>query len=273
MTEQGEMIRFKFGRHDLAIQSLRLYLSAVLEATLIPPPEPAIPWREAMHRLAEDSVQAYRAVVRDTPSFIDYFRQATPEQELARLPLGSRPPKRKGTGGIESLRAIPWIFAWTQNRLLLPAWLGLGTALANSIRSEQGEMLEEMMLKWPFFRTRVDMLEMVLSKADFSIARFYEQTLVADGLHSFGQSLRAQLLQTIDVLLTLKQQDQLLEQNVELQEAMNLRNPYTDPLHLLQAELLRRSRLADNNSESPPSVEQALMVTFAGVAAGMRNTG
>lgn len=272
VTEQGEMIRFKFGRPGLAVQSLRLYLSAVLEATITPPPAPLNEWRETMDMLASDSTSAYRAVVREDASFLDYFRQATPEQELARLHLGSRPPKRKGAGGIESLRAIPWMFAWTQNRLLLPAWLGFGTALSSSLASDKGELLRTMMEKWPFFRTRIDMLEMVLSKADVSITRFYEHSLVSSELHPLGRGLRSQLLEAIEVLLELKHQTQLLQRSHELNESMNLRNPYTDPLHLLQAELLRRSRFHENTEEHS-AVEQALLVTFAGVAAGMRNTG
>src|SRR5690606_10634361 len=130
-TEQGEMIRFKFGLPRLAEQNLNLYLAAVLEATLLPPPAPEPAWRSAMDRLAADGVAAYRAVVREHPQFVEYFRQATPEQELGRLPLGSRPAKRRA-GGVESLRAIPWIFAWTQTRLMLPAWLGWETALAKA---------------------------------------------------------------------------------------------------------------------------------------------
>ncbi len=129
VTEQGEMIRFKFGLPKVAVQSLALYTSAVMEATLLPPPEPKQAWRDCMQRIADDSVKAYRGIVREEPDFVAYFRAATPEVELGKLPLGSRPAKRRVDGGIESLRAIPWIFAWSQNRLMLPAWLGSGEAL------------------------------------------------------------------------------------------------------------------------------------------------
>src|SRR5690606_28568319 len=129
-----------------------------------PVPEPA--WRALMQRLADRSVARYRAVVRDDPQFVEYFRQATPEQELARLPLGSRPARRRSQGGVESLRAIPWIFAWTQTRLMLPAWLGAGQALQEAIEAGETDMLRDMMSRWPFFLTRIEMLEMVLSKAD-----------------------------------------------------------------------------------------------------------
>ena len=139
-TEQGEMIRFKFGLPDIAEQNLNLYLAAVLEATLLPPPPPTTEWRHLMDELAADGVSAYRQVVRENPQFVEYFRQSTPEQELGRLPLGSRPAKRRA-GGIESLRAIPWIFGWTQTRLMLPAWLGWESALSKALERGEGELL------------------------------------------------------------------------------------------------------------------------------------
>jgi phosphoenolpyruvate carboxylase len=267
------MIRFKFGVPDVAIQSLRLYLSAVLEAQLIPPPSPCDDWRQLMDLLAADSLLSYRSVVRENPLFIEYFRQATPELELAKLPLGSRPARRRHGGGVEGLRAIPWIFAWTQNRLLLPAWLGAASALGNAISQGKAALLKEMISGWPFFKTRIDMLEMVLSKADIDISRFYEQCLVEPQLRSLGLQLRAMLIEATGVVLELKGITRLLEENPELSESMSIRNPYTDPLHLLQAELLSRSRAAQGSVEPSSHVEQALLVTFAGVAAGMRNTG
>ncbi|RMV07655.1 phosphoenolpyruvate carboxylase, partial [Pseudomonas coronafaciens] len=142
-TEQGEMIRFKFGLPDIAEQNLNLYLAAVLEATLLPPPPPQPAWRTMMDQMASDGVSAYRAVVRENPEFVEYFRQATPEQELGRLPLGSRPAKRR-EGGVESLRAIPWIFAWTQTRLMLPAWLGWEAALSKALARGEGDVLAQM---------------------------------------------------------------------------------------------------------------------------------
>ncbi|MBP8203525.1 MAG: phosphoenolpyruvate carboxylase, partial [Pseudomonas sp.] len=191
-TEQGEMIRFKFGLPDIAEQNLNLYLAAVLEATLLPPPSPEPAWRELMDKLASDGVNAYRAVVREHPQFVDYFRQATPEQELGRLPLGSRPAKRR-EGGVESLRAIPWIFAWTQTRLMLPAWLGWEAALNNALQRGEGELLGQMRARWPFFRTRIDMLEMVLAKTDESIASLYDERLVEPALQPLGVHLRGLL--------------------------------------------------------------------------------
>lgn len=269
-TEQGEMIRFKFGLPDIAEQNLNLYLAAVLEATLLPPPPPTPQWRHLMDELAADGVKAYRAVVRENPQFVEYFRQSTPEQELGRLPLGSRPAKRRA-GGIESLRAIPWIFGWTQTRLMLPAWLGWETALSKALERGEGELLGQMREQWPFFRTRIDMLEMVLAKADADIARSYDERLVEPGLLPLGAHLRDLLSQACSVVLGLTGQSQLLAHSPATLEFIRLRNTYLDPLHLLQAELLARSRQQDVAQGSP--VEQALLVSVAGIAAGLRNTG
>ncbi|MFT2160040.1 phosphoenolpyruvate carboxylase [Pseudomonas putida] len=269
-TEQGEMIRFKFGLPGIAEQNLNLYLAAVLEATLLPPPPPQPAWREVMDQLAADGVQAYRRVVRENPDFVEYFRQSTPEQELGRLPLGSRPAKRRA-GGIESLRAIPWIFGWTQTRLMLPAWLGWETALTNALARGQGELLAQMREQWPFFRTRIDMLEMVLAKADAQIAEAYDERLVQPHLRPLGVHLRDLLSQSCQVVLGLTGQPVLLAHSPETLEFISLRNTYLDPLHRLQAELLARSRSREAALDSP--LEQALLVTVAGIAAGLRNTG
>ncbi|WP_342649541.1 phosphoenolpyruvate carboxylase [Pseudomonas sp. REB1044] len=269
-TEQGEMIRFKFGLPGIAEQNLNLYLAAVLEATLLPPPPPEPAWREVMDQMAADGVQAYRAVVRENPDFVEYFRQSTPEQELGRLPLGSRPAKRRA-GGIESLRAIPWIFGWTQTRLMLPAWLGWETALSNALARGQGDLLTQMRGQWPFFRTRIDMLEMVLAKADAEIAKAYDERLVQPQLLALGSHLRDLLSQSCQVVLSLTGQPVLLAHSPETLEFISLRNTYLDPLHRLQAELLARSRVREAALDSP--LEQALLVTVAGIAAGLRNTG
>ncbi|WP_024675659.1 phosphoenolpyruvate carboxylase [Pseudomonas syringae] len=269
-TEQGEMIRFKFGLPDIAEQNLNLYLAAVLEATLLPPPLPQPAWRTMMDQMASDGVSAYRAVVRENPEFVEYFRQATPEQELGRLPLGSRPAKRR-EGGVESLRAIPWIFAWTQTRLMLPAWLGWEAALGKALERGEGEVLAQMREQWPFFRTRIDMLEMVLAKADADIARLYDERLVPAELQHLGSHLRDLLSQACNVVLGLTGQTQLLAHSPETLEFISLRNAYLDPLHLLQAELLSRSRSREASLDSP--LELALLVSVAGIAAGLRNTG
>ncbi len=271
VTEQGEMIRFKFGLPDVAIRNLRVYISAVLEANLLPPEAPHPQWRETMGELAAAGVKSYRAMVRDTPEFVRYFRAATPEQELGKLALGSRPARRRSGGGIETLRAIPWIFAWTQMRLMLPAWLGSDEALDGPVGQGRLAQLQDMYNNWPFFRTYIDMLEMVLSKADPAIAQYYESRLVEAELQPLGSQLRMRLDLIRELVLQVKDQQSLLQNNLALQQSMSVRNPYTDPLHYLQAELLFRER--QDQEVISEDVERALKVTMAGIAAGMRNTG
>ena len=271
VTEQGEMIRFKFGLPEVAITSLKLYTSAVLEANLLPPPKPKREWCEVMEQLAQVSCDHYRSIIRGEPDFVPYFRAATPEMELGKLPLGSRPSKRKPNGGVESLRAIPWIFAWTQNRMMLPAWLGTNVALEAIIADGKRPLLVEMSKEWPFFRTRLEMLEMVFLKADLWLSEYYEQRLVPENLWPLGQRLREELKASTEIVLQLRPQGGLLDDQPWIKESIKLRNPYTDPLNVLQVELLNRSR--SNPDELHPEVDQALMVTIAGIAAGMRNTG
>ena len=271
VTEQGEMIRFKFGLPKVAIDSLALYASAVLEANLLPPPEPEPKWRELMDTMSEVSCAHYRALVRDEPDFVPYFRAATPERELGKLPLGSRPAKRNPNGGVESLRAIPWIFAWTQNRLMLPAWLGAHKGLEAVIANGDESTLMAMNKHWPFFRARLDMLEMVFLKADLGLAAYYDSLLVPDELKPLGKRLRNELRASMALILQLKEEGELLASEPWIKESIKLRNPYTDPLNVLQAELLKRSR--QHEGEIHPVLDQALMVTIAGIAAGMRNTG
>ena len=275
VTEQGEMIRFKFGLEGIALQNLEIYTAATLEATLLPPPTPKTEWRELMHRMTDLSVQVYRQTVRENPHFVRYLRTVTPELELQMLPLGSRPAKRKISGGIESLRAIPWVFAWTQIRLMLPAWLGTGAAINKMIEQGDQATLNEMLAEWPYFQTLIDMLEMVLSKADSNIAQYYESHLTDDAdLQQLGGELRGRLKDAVSTLLTLKGESQLLSNNDVLDQSMRVRKPYLLPLHLLQAELMKRRRayLLQNQVEQSP-VDHALMVSIAGIAAGLRNTG
>ncbi len=271
VTEQGEMIRFKLGLPEVAVSSLGFYASAILQANLLPPPEPKADWRAVMDELSARSCEIYRGVVRGDKDFVPYFRSATPEQELSKLPLGSRPAKRNPNGGVESLRAIPWIFAWMQNRLMLPAWLGAGAAIRQAIENGQQETIAEMCKMWPFFSTRIGMLEMVFSKTDTWLSEHYDHYLVKKELWYLGQALREQLNADIKTVLSLSHEDQLMSDLPWIAESIALRNVYTDPLNLLQVELLRRLR---ENPENPnPDVEQALMITITGIAAGMRNTG
>ena len=271
VTEQGEMIRFKLGLPEVAVETFDLYASAILEANLLPPPEPKAEWRAVMDELSATSCDIYRSVVRGDKDFVPYFRSATPDQELSKLPLGSRPAKRNPNGGVESLRAIPWIFAWMQNRLMLPAWLGAGAAIQKIVDEGKGHIIEEMCKAWPFFSTRVGMLEMVFSKTDTWLSEQYDHNLVKKELWYLGENLRNQLNADIKTVLSLSHKDELMADLPWIADSIALRNVYTDPLNLLQVELLRRFRESPENPS--PDVEQALMITITGIAAGMRNTG
>ncbi|MEH6592399.1 MAG: phosphoenolpyruvate carboxylase [Halioglobus sp.] len=268
VTEQGEMIRTKLGWTSLAVKTLALYTVAICRANLMTPPAPKDNWRRMMDFLSDNSCTAYRDVIRGEPEFVPYFRHATPERELAKLPLGSRPARRKGGGGIESLRAIPWIFAWSQNRLMLPAWLGAGAALHKALEEGGADLLREMSEHWPFFATRLSMLEMVYAKADTGLSAYYDELLVPESLHHIGKKLRWQLQSDIETVLSVHDKETLVTDQPWVMESIRLRNIYTDPLNFLQAELLQRNR-----QEEEERLERAIMVTIAGIAAGMRNTG
>ena len=271
VTEQGEMIRFKYGLTDLAVQSMARFSAAILEGNLLPPPKPKDQWRTVMEQLSDESCAVYRSIVREDPSFVPYFRAATPEQELGKLPLGSRPTKRKPGGGVETLRAIPWIFAWSQSRMMLPAWLGTGEALAKT-REQSESVLLEMFEQWPFFRTRLSMLEMVFSKTDPWLASLYDEKLVPEDQRHWGVSLRQRLDNSIKQVVDLVPSHRLMESDPQLKASIKIRNPYIDPLNILQVELLRRLRDCGEVCGGT-ELEKALMVTIAGVAAGLRNTG
>jgi phosphoenolpyruvate carboxylase len=270
VTEQGEMIRFKFGMQAIAIRNLELYVAATLEATLLPPPVAKPEWRDLMTKMTQVSLDTYRHTVRETPDFIRYLRTVTPELELQLLPLGSRPARRATSGGIESLRAIPWVFAWTQIRLMLPAWLGTGKALSTALEQGFSDTIHSMIHDWPYFYALIDMLEMVLVKADPAIVSYYESHLTQDpALQSLGADLRAQLAGATKILLRVIDRKALLENSPILRRSINVRTPYILPLHMLQAELMRRRR----ENEGSKTYDHALMVTIAGIAAGLRNTG
>ena len=268
VTEQGEMIRWKLGMPALARQNFRRYLSATLEATLNPPPAPTQEWRDRLTAMSQSAVTAYREVVREDPNFVALLRDLTPEQELGILALGSRPARRKQTAGIESLRAIPWVFAWTQVRLMLPAWLGTHRALKEALAAQSDEL--QQMLDWPFYRMQTQMLEMVLSKADSQLARYYSRRLTNTEQQAAVDELCRHMQGLSEDLLTLTGQSQLLANEPGLAESMSVRNTYLDPLHLLQAELLARWR---DKSADTDAVQRALKVTMAGIASGLRNTG
>jgi len=269
ITEQGEVIQSKFGLAGIALRSLELTTTAVLEATLAPPARPAERFRHAMDRLSDVALKRYRSVVREDPRFVRYFRQATPEPELGIMRIGSRPARRaSANAGIESLRAIPWVFAWTQTRLLLPAWLGVEAALDAALSGDDALVVREMHRDWPFFRATMDLVEMVLAKADGEVAAVYDALLVDEPLRDLGATLRGHLALAIERVRELRGADRLLVEEPVLATSIARRNPYVDPLNFLQAELLRRARERED-----PRVVEALRITINGVAAGMRNTG
>jgi phosphoenolpyruvate carboxylase len=267
VTEQGEVIHAKFGVPGIALRTLELYLSAVLEATLVPPPGPEDRWRTRMDELAATSRGVFEEVVQSDPQFVELFRAVTPEQELSRLEIGSRPARRRQDGGLESLRAIPWVFAWTQNRMLLPAWLGVGEAIDRAIESGHEAELTQMAQRWPFFAATLSMLEMVVAKSRPEIARRYVARLAPPEQVERGHALLERLDRSAQAIERLSGRP-LLSDNPVLRRSIDVRNPYVDPLNLLQIELLQRVR----RNADPPTV-QALLLTINGIAAGMRNTG
>ncbi len=274
VTVQGESIDAAFALPAIADQTFGLYVTAALESNLTPARAPSPAWRTRMREVAARSTAVYRGALED-PRFYDYFQAATPEHELSLLQIGSRPAKRAAGGGIGALRAIPWIFAWSQNRLALPAWLGAHAAFEARDEADAA-LLDELMREWPFFGALVDLLEMVAAKVDLPIASHYEQALVPEALRPFGEGLRASFTRTRAAILALRKRGVLLEGSPVLRWSIDVRNPYVQPLNLLQVELLRRLRAQPH---VPPEEHadrrwvDALLVTIHGVAAGMRNTG
>ncbi|HEX7421988.1 MAG TPA: phosphoenolpyruvate carboxylase [Thermoanaerobaculia bacterium] len=263
VTVQGEMIQAEFGLVGIALRTLEIYTTATLDATLAPPESPREEWRALMDRMAGAAASEYRRIVYETPEFLDYFRAATPEQELAEINIGSRPARRGASkNGVESLRAIPWQFAWTQNRLLLPSWLGVDGGL------ESGAAVQKMFDEWTFFRSTIELIEMVLAKAEPQIAAYYDRLLVPDSLKPIGEDLRRRLSRATDLILGITRHRRLLENNPVLRRSIDVRNPYVDPINIVQAEVLRRWRETGDDS-----LRDAFVVTANGIAAGMRNTG
>jgi phosphoenolpyruvate carboxylase len=270
VTEQGEMVQAKFGLEEIAVRTLEIYTTATLEATRVPVRPPTADERARMDALAYAARAAYRGMVYDHPRFVEYFRKVTPEPELSLLNIGSRPTRRPGgTAGVESLRAIPWQFAWTQTRLLLASWLGVDEALGEALARGEGEDLLRMYREWPFFRSTLDLLEMVLAKADARIAEQYDRALVPPDLQAIGDDLRERLQRAVTAVLSVTGHEELVGDNRVLRRSIDVRNPYVDPINLVQVELLRRLR----SGGPDPTLERALLVTMNGIAAGLRNTG
>ncbi|HXH06073.1 MAG TPA: phosphoenolpyruvate carboxylase [Vicinamibacterales bacterium] len=272
VTEQGEVIDEKFGMPAIAVRTLEVYVTATLEAVLRPPQPPSPAWRARMAALADRSRAAYRAVVYEEARFPEYFRAATPVEELALANVGSRPARRGGSD-LEHLRAIPWQFAWTQTRLLLASWLGVETALGEALARGERETLAAMYREWPFFRSTIDLLELALARTDERIAAEYDRRLVPGALRPLGAALRERLRAAIRAVLDVTGHRVLLEENRVLRRSIDVRNPYVDPINLVQIDLLRRLRGAPGAGAERPALERAFAATVAGIAAGLRNTG
>jgi phosphoenolpyruvate carboxylase len=282
VTEQGEMIQAKFGLPGIAVRTLEVYATATLEATLAAPTPVDACWRSTMEHVAGAARAAFRRVVYDDPRFVPYFSCATPEAELDALHIGSRPARRTAEGGLKTLRAIPWQFAWTQTRLLLASWLGVEEIAGDALTDTDHETCRTMYRNWPFFRSTIDLMEMALAKADARVAAHYDRHLVPAELRDLGRSLRERLERATGAVLQLTGHGRLLEENAVLRRSIDVRNPYVDPINLVQVELLRRLR--EPRPARGPAVpgrevaemielKRALLVTINGVAAGMRNTG
>ena len=270
MTEQGEVIHRKYGIRALALRNLEQTVGAVLKASLRPrdadPRE--LGWQERMRTLAACSSEAYRKLVTD-PDFVAYFREATPIDVIERMAIGSRPASRRSMRGIEDLRAIPWVFSWTQCRSIMTGWYGLGTALQRGVDEFGEDAMREMVLEWSFLSTLLDDVEMVLAKADLDIAESFSR--LSGTLHDrFFPLLRREFARTRDLLLRLKGSAQLLSNDRRLALSIRLRNPYVDPVSLLQLDLLRRWRNSDREDEG---LLRALVACVNGVSRGLQNTG
>jgi phosphoenolpyruvate carboxylase len=270
VTEQGEVIHRKYGIRALALRNLEQTVGAVLRASLRPREEDAreTPWRERMHALSARSRQAYRALV-EREGFVDYFRSATPIDVIERMALGSRPSRRRSMRGVQDLRAIPWVFAWTQCRSIITGWYGLGSALDWGA-AEYGEAaLAEMARDWPFFANALDDVEMLLAKCDLAIAETFSK--LAGPLHEgFFGLIRAEFERSRAWVLRLKGADELLQGDRRLAASIRLRNPYIDPMSLLQVDLLKRWRAGERQDDA---LLQALVACVNGVAQGLQNTG
>ncbi|KAL3509139.1 hypothetical protein ACH5RR_028540 [Cinchona calisaya] len=305
VTVQGEVIEQSFGEEHLCFRTLQRFTAATLEHGMHPPVSPKPEWRALMDEMAIVATKEYRSVVFQEPRFVEYFRLATPELEYGRMNIGSRPAKRKPSGGIESLRAIPWIFAWTQTRFHLPVWLGFGTAIKHVINKDikNLQMLKDMYKEWPFFRVTIDLIEMVLAKGDPGIAALYDKLLVSKELWPFGEHLRANYEETKNLILRVAGHKELLEGDPYLRQRLRLRDPYITTLNVCQAYTLKQIRDPSYNvnvrphlskeiidslpssksaaelvklnpsSEYAPGLEDTLILTMKGIAAGLQNTG
>ncbi|MDJ0759551.1 MAG: phosphoenolpyruvate carboxylase [Woeseiaceae bacterium] len=271
VTEQGEIINEKYGLRGIALRNLEQVIGSVALATAIPKhmgsekPE----WHAMMDVIAAESRNVYRDLIYHTPDFYDYFRLATPIDVIEQMRIGSRPSSRRSQQGVEDLRAIPWVFAWSQSRFLLPGWYGLGTGIARAAEQFDDDAFREMFTQWYYTRALRADAEMVIAKSDLGISRLY--SVLAGPLHDrFFPIIQNELKLTVDLLLKYSGQDSILAGDSFLQRAIMLRNPYVDPMSLLQVDLLQRWRESDRTDEA---VLEALLASINGIASGLQNTG
>jgi len=271
VTEQGEIIQQKYATESLAEYSLGTYIGSLLEATLAPPIKPKKNWRELMNAISKVSTNAYRSNFLNK-DFLRYYFNITPQRLLEQLSIGSRPAKRNKSKDVKSLRAIPWVFAWTQIRFLLPAWLGIYEALNFAIKNKNTKILKEMLKKWPYFYAMMDMLDMVLTKTDQRIIKFYEECLGDKNLKNTGEMLRKQL----SALIYLNKKiipTYVLEQRKEYRDSIRKRNTYAEVLNILQADIMKKLYRKKLKVKDKKILTDSMLVTIAGIAAAMKNVG
>ena len=272
VTEQGEVIQQKYATESIAVYSLGTYMGSVLEATLAPPIKPKKHWRELMNIMSKVSTSAYRNNFINNKDFLRYYFEITPQKVLEQLSIGSRPAKRNKSKDIKSLRAIPWVFAWTQIRFLLPAWLGIYEALNYVIKNKNINTLKDMLKQWPYFYAMMDMLDMVLAKTDQRIIKFYEECLGDKNLRNTGKKLRKQL----STLIYLNRKiipTYILEQRKEYRESIRKRNTYAEVLNILQADIMKKLYKNKLKAKNKKILTDAMLITIAGIAAAMKNVG